>query len=48
MIAGQAQYGILETMSSCKEEEEEEVEEEEEEEVTFDWIQRSSQINKED
>ena len=42
MIAGQAQYGILETMSSCKEEEEEE------EEVTFDWIQRSSQINKED
>ena len=42
MMVGQAQYGILETMSSCKEEEEEE------EEVTFDWIQRSSQINKED
>ena len=44
MMVGQAQYGILETMSSCKKEEEEE----EEEEVTFDWIQRSSQINKED
>ena len=43
MMVGQAQYGILETMSSCKEEEEEE-----EQEVTFDWIQRSSQINKED
>lgn len=42
MMVGQAQYGILETMSSCKKEEEEE------EEVTFDWIQRSSQINKED
>ena len=41
MMVGQAQYGILETMSSCKEEEEEQ-------EVTFDWIQRSSQINKED
>ena len=42
MMVGQEQYGILETMSSCKKEEEEE------EEVTFDWIQRSSQINKED